>query len=102
MFSIDEPLALLVNPGLALVEPSVTNYSGPNINISWAFCEFTYNDAQLFTNISYVDLVSMPVSLTLTNTSGGTQHVARMPSNGLVTVYNGPSKQLLIINLGTS
>lgn len=97
-FSIDEPLAFLVNLGLALVEPSVTNYSDPNINISWAFCEFTYNDAQLFANITYVDLVSMPVSLTLTNTSGGTQYVARMPSNGLATVYNDLSKQAAVDN----
>lgn len=71
-FSIDEPLAFLVNLGLALAEPSVTNYSDPDINISWAFCEFTYNGAQLFANTSYVDFVSKPVSLTLTNTSGGT------------------------------
>ena len=34
-FSVDNPLTFLLNPGPALVEPSVTNPSDPNINISW-------------------------------------------------------------------
>ena len=35
-FSVDDTLTFLLNPGPALVEPSVTNPSDPNINISWA------------------------------------------------------------------
>lgn len=34
-FSVDNTLTFLLNPGPALVEPSVTNPSDPNINISW-------------------------------------------------------------------
>lgn len=95
-FSIDEPLTFLVNPGPALVEPSVTSFSDPNINIAWAFCEFTYNNAQLFANISYVDFVSIPIALTLISTSDGTQHVAGMPADGLATVCDGLRKQAAI------
>ena len=92
-FSVDGTLTFLLNPGPALVEPSVTNPSDPNINLSWGFCEFTFNAAELFVNISYVDFVSLPISLTLTNTSNVTQHIAGMASNGLDTVCNGLNAQ---------
>jgi hypothetical protein len=81
-FSIDAKLTFRLNPGPAVVEPSVTNPSDPNYNINWTFCEFTYNDAQLFANISYVDFVSIPVALSLTNTQGKTQSVPGMGPDG--------------------
>jgi hypothetical protein len=74
-FSIDSKLTFKLNPGPAVVEPSVTNTSDPNYNINWTFCEFTYNDAQLFANISYVDFVSIPVALSLTGSDNSTQTV---------------------------
>ena len=92
-FSVGSPLTFLLNPGPGLVEPSVTNPSDPNINGSWDFCEFTFNSAQLFVNISYVDFVCLPISLTLTNASGGTQHVSGMPANGLQTVCSALTAQ---------
>lgn len=88
-FSIGAPITFLLNPGPALVEPSVSNPSDPSINVMWDFCEFTYNSAQLYANISYVDFVSIPISLTLTNSSGAQQHVSGMPTGGLDTVCNG-------------
>ncbi|TKA55480.1 hypothetical protein B0A49_12907 [Cryomyces minteri] len=89
-FSIDRPLTFLLNPGPGLVEPSVTNPSDPNINISWSFCEFTFNSSQLFANISYVDFVCLPIALTLTSNNGiPTQHVSGMPADGLARVCNG-------------
>ena len=88
-FSVDGTLTFLLNPGPALVEPSVTNPSDPNINLSWDFCEFTFNAAELFVNITYVDFVCLPISLTLTNSSNATQHVSGMASNGLDTVCQG-------------
>ncbi|KAJ4374894.1 hypothetical protein N0V83_001972 [Neocucurbitaria cava] len=88
-FSMDAKLTFLLNPGPAVVEPSVTNPSDPNFNIFWTFCEFTYNDAQLFANISYVDFVNIPVSLSLTNTQGTTQTVPGMAANGFQTVVDG-------------
>ena len=92
-FSVDGTLTFLLNPGPALVEPSVTNPSDPNINLSWDFCEFTFNAAELFVNISYVDFVGLPISLTLTNNSNATQHVSGMASNGLDTVCQGLTDQ---------
>lgn len=88
-FSIGAPIQFLLNPGPALVEPSVSNPSDPSINVMWDFCEFTFNASQVFANISYVDFVSIPIALTLTNTSGQTQHVSGMPANGLDTVCSG-------------
>jgi len=87
-FSIGAPITFLLNPGPALVEPSVTNPSDPSINVMWDFCEFTYNNTQLFANISYVDFVSIPIALTLANSSGAQQHVSGMATSGLDTVCN--------------
>lgn len=92
-FSVDGTLTFLLNPGPALVEPSVTNPSDPNMNLSWDFCEFTFNAAELFVNISYVDFVCLPISLTLTNTSNATQYVSGMASDGLDTVCQGLTAQ---------
>jgi len=92
-FSVDGTLTFLLNPGPGLVEPSVTNPSDPNINLSWGFCEFTFNSSQLFVNISYVDFVCLPISLTLTNTSGATKHVAGMGPGGLDQVCSGLKAQ---------
>jgi hypothetical protein len=88
-FSIDAPLTFLLNPGPALVEPSVTNFSDANINTNWGFAEFTFNSDQLYANISYVDFVGPPISLTLTTLAGATQHVSGMPTNGLQQVCAG-------------
>lgn len=88
-FSVGSPLTFLLNPGPALVEPSVTNPSDPNININWGFAEFTFNSDQLYANISYVDFVGLPIALTLTTANSGTQHVSGMPANGLDQVCSG-------------
>jgi hypothetical protein len=87
-FSIGAHLTFKINPGPAIVEPSVTNPSDPNFNISWTFAEFTYNADQLFANISYVDFINIPMALSLTNTAGHTQSVPGMAANGFQTVVN--------------
>ena len=87
-FSVDKRLSFFVNPGPAIVEPSVTNFSDPNINTNWSFAEFTYNDAQLFANITYVDFAGLPVALTLRSTSGATQSAPGMPANGFDTIVS--------------
>ncbi|QIX01470.1 hypothetical protein AMS68_006987 [Peltaster fructicola] len=93
-FSQDAQLQFFLNPGPGLVEPSIFNQSDPNINTNFAFCEFTYNSAEMFINISYVDFVpALPVALTLTDTSGNSQHVSGLPSNGLDTICNGLTAQ---------
>jgi hypothetical protein len=92
-FCYNDTLTFLLNPGPGLVEPSVSNQSDPNYNKTWGFCEFTFNDAQLYANISYVDFVAIPISMTLTNASGATQHVAGIPQNGLQTISNALTAQ---------
>jgi len=92
-FSIGTPLTFLLNPGPALVEPSVTNPSDPSIDLQWDFCEFTYNDAELFANITFVDFVCIPVALTLTDTSGAAQTVKGLAAGGLDTVCFGLTQQ---------
>jgi hypothetical protein len=101
-FSIDSPLIFLLNPGPGLVEPSVTNPSDPNINTFWGFCELTLNDFQLFANISYVDFVSIPIAMSLTNGNGQTQVVQGLPKDGLDRVCNGLQAQNASDNVGWS
>jgi hypothetical protein len=93
-FSHGAQLQFFVNPGPGLVEPSIFNPSDPNINTNFAFCEFTYNQYELFVNISYVDFVSaLPVALTLQDTKGVTQHVSGMGPGGLDQVCQGLQAQ---------
>ena len=100
-FSINNRLTFLLNPsprGAALVEPSPLNPSDPNINIEWDFCEFTFNEAQLFANITYVDFVAIPIALTLVNTAGATQHITGTAANGLDAVCSALKKQSSVDN----
>lgn len=92
-FCVDDKLTFLLNPGPALVTPSVLNNSDPNINKRWDFAEFTWNSSQLYANITYVDFVSISVGLTLKNTAGATQSVTGMPQNGLDTVCSALQAQ---------
>ncbi|KAK0265430.1 hypothetical protein LTS16_012308 [Friedmanniomyces endolithicus] len=81
---VEDKLNFRLNPGPALVEPSVLNPSDPNANINFGFCEFTLNNDQLYANISYVDHVPrIPIGITLQQASGQSQHVAGMSPDGL-------------------
>ncbi|TVY91244.1 Glucan endo-1,3-beta-glucosidase [Lachnellula willkommii] len=91
-FCVGNTLTFLLNQGdtgPGLVEPAVNNTSDPNYNYSWDFCELTFNSSQVYANITYVDFVCLPIALTLTNSSGTTQHVGGLPANGLDNVCNG-------------
>lgn len=93
-FAQDTKLQFFVNPGPGLVEPSIFNQSDPNVNTNFAFCEFTYNQYEVFVNISYVDFTSaLPVALTLKDTSGASQHVSGMKPNGLDQIAQGLADQ---------
>jgi hypothetical protein len=85
-FCKDRPLTFLLNPGPALVEPSATNPADPNYNADWGFAEFTYNQYELYANVSYVDFVSLPVSLRLETASGTVKSVDGMPAGALQAV----------------
>ena len=99
-FSIGSPLTFQLNPGPALVEPSVTNPSDPNIGLQWDFAELTYNSSELFANISMVDFVCIPIGLNLTDSSGGQQTVEGLPNGGLDTVCSGLSAQASVDGQG--
>lgn len=92
-FSIDQPLVFHLNPGPALVEPSPTNPSDPNAQIQWGFAEFTWNSAQLYANISYVDFVGIPIALTLNAQNAPTMHVSGMSPSGPQQVADGLRQQ---------
>lgn len=92
-FSKDSPLKFFLNPGPSLVEPSATNTKDENYKKDWGFCEFTYNDAELYVNVSYVDFVSLPIALQLKNESGKVRRVDGMPADGLQKVAAGLEAQ---------
>ncbi|KAL1306246.1 hypothetical protein AAFC00_004336 [Neodothiora populina] len=83
-FSVNGKLTFLLNPGPALVEPSVLNPSDPNAHVDFGFCEFTLNNDQLYANISYVDFVPrLPIAISLENADGSVERVAGMGPDGL-------------------
>lgn len=88
-FAKETPLSFFVNPGPSLVEPSALNEADANYQIDWGFAEFTFNENELYVNVSYVDFVSLPVSLRLENEAGNVRDVAGMPADGLEKVCQG-------------
>jgi len=86
-------MQFLVNPGPALVEPSISNPSDPNINLTWDFCEFTFANNSIYANISYVDFVSLSVSLNFTPKDGAEQKVLGLKPDGLQHVVDGLQAQ---------
>ncbi|MEV8566375.1 beta-1,3-glucanase family protein [Streptomyces sp. NPDC051322] len=92
-FSTGRKIQFFVNPpggngGVpGLVQPGFTS-SDPNWTTGWTFCEFTYNAANLYANISYVDMVAMPVSMATTGAAGN-QSVPALPSGALAIIASG-------------
>ncbi|MBF9066628.1 beta-1,3-glucanase family protein [Streptacidiphilus fuscans] len=86
-FSTGQKIQFFVNPGPGLVQPGFTS-SDPNWLTDWTFCEFTYNSANLYANISYVDLVASPISMQTTGSSG-TQTVSPLPAGALASIASG-------------
>ena len=92
-FSVGNKIQFFVNPGPppGLVQPGFTS-SDPNWNTNWSFCEFTFNSANLYANISYVDMVAMPVSMASTGASGS-QSVSPLPTGALASIAAGLQAQ---------
>ena len=85
-FCVNDQLTFMVNPGPALVEPSVMNPTDANYAKLWSFVEFTFNKIQLFANVTYVDFVAFPISLALSSNSnpgGPAQRVPGIPAWGM-------------------
>ncbi|MFK0168516.1 beta-1,3-glucanase family protein [Streptomyces sp. NPDC090306] len=92
-FSIGKKLQFFVNPGTVpgVVQPALVS-SDPNWATNWTFCEFTFNSANLYANISYVDMVGLPVSMSSTGSSGN-QTVSPLPSGALASIASGLQTQ---------
>lgn len=84
-FSVGTKLTFLMNRGGGLALPSVSNPTDPNANVPHDFCEFTFNTDQLYANITFVDMVSLPIAFQL-ETGQGTQTVRGLPADGLSRV----------------
>lgn len=85
------PMTFAVNNGpngAVVVAPSFENPSDPNIDINWGFTEFTWNESEIYSNLSYVDFVGLVNSQTLVG-SQGTCNVKGLPGNAVSTVCNG-------------
>ncbi|MFE9427523.1 beta-1,3-glucanase family protein [Kitasatospora sp. NPDC006697] len=91
-FSVGKKIQFFVNPPSGngvpgLVQPGFTT-SDPNWTTDWTFCEFTYNSANLYANISYVDLVASPISMRTTGAAGN-QSVSPLPAGALGAIASG-------------
>ncbi|WP_354637956.1 glycoside hydrolase family 64 protein [Kitasatospora camelliae] len=109
-FSVGAKLTFLMNRGGGLALPSVSNPSDPNADVRHDFCEFTFNNDQLYANITFVDMVSLPIAFQL-ETGQGPQTVRGLPSDGLARVASalraqstadGSDWSKLIVNRGGS
>ncbi|MFI1523446.1 glycoside hydrolase family 64 protein [Kitasatospora cineracea] len=85
-FSVGAKLTFLMNRGGGLALPSVVNPTDPNIDVRHDFCEFTFNNDQLYGNITFVDMVCLPIAFQLEVSGGATQTVRGLPSDGLAKV----------------
>lgn len=84
-FVRESTLDFYVNPGPALVEPALHNQADANFGKIVSFCEFTFNDVQLFANISYVDLVTaLPIAMRLQG--DGDHTVAALPHGAVEAI----------------
>ncbi|MEV7088113.1 glycoside hydrolase family 64 protein [Streptomyces sp. NPDC093085] len=91
-FVRDDKLDFFLNPGPALVEPAFATPADPNYGRTWSFCEFTFNSDQLFSNISYVDLVTaLPIGISLEGDA--THTVAPLPEGALDRIADGLTAQ---------
>ncbi|MEU5517031.1 beta-1,3-glucanase family protein [Streptomyces griseoaurantiacus] len=92
-FSVGKKIHFFVNPASlnggrpGLVQPGFTS-NDPNWTTNWGFAEFTYNSANLYANISYVDMVALPISMSTTGASGN-QSVPALPSTALASIASG-------------
>ena len=95
-FSIGDKIRFFATPGPpggapGLVEPGFTS-ADPNWSTHWSFCEFTYNAANLYANISYVDLVASPISMRSTGAAGD-QSVSPLPPGAPEAIASGLAAQ---------
>ena len=83
-FSYDDKMQFFMDMNDGFVMPSEKNTSDPNIDTQWTFAEFTFNNTELYGNISFVDVLSIPVAFELETSDGtGKQFVPGLPSGAM-------------------
>ncbi|MFF1811837.1 beta-1,3-glucanase family protein [Streptomyces sp. NPDC058251] len=92
VFGVNPPDPAHDQPCPGLVQPDPLNENDANYTDSYTFCEFTFNDSELYANISYVDLIAAPISVVLEG-SAGTQTVPGFASGTLKNIANGLAAQ---------
>lgn len=98
-FSYDQKMHFFINTNNGLVMPSQTNTSDENIDIQWTFCEFSLNTYEIYGNISYVDMLSIPLAFKLETTDGtDTQYVEGLPSGAMGMIADKLLEQNAIDN----
>ena len=95
-FSVDT-ITFYVNygkDGPAVVAPSFTNSADPNIDTNYGFVEFTWvEDGGVYSNLSYVDFVGLPISQVVTDATQGTCTVIGLPGNAVSTICSALAAQ---------
>lgn len=73
--------------GPGLVEPAAVNPNDPNAGTNYGFAELTWNSANIFADISFVDFVGLPLGIELSTNSGtSSQSALGLPSNAVQSV----------------
>lgn len=86
-FSYDQKMHFYMNKNGGFVMPSQTNVDDPNIDIQWTFCEFSLNNVEIYGNISFVDMLSIPLAFKLeVGDNTGTQYVEGLPNGAMAQV----------------
>jgi hypothetical protein len=85
-FSKEKKLKFFRNPGPAFVEPNVQNATDPNSQTQWGFCELTFDEKQLFANITQIDFIGLPIALELNTEKNGLKKVKGLPSDGIKAI----------------
>ncbi|WNM24156.1 beta-1,3-glucanase family protein [Demequina capsici] len=84
--SFGEKLSFYLSPG-GLVEPAAWNESDPNHDILFDWAEFTRNGTGIFINTTMVDMSSVPISLSVTDSSGDTTTEGTLVSGGREQIF---------------
>lgn len=83
----------VINGGL--VVPSATNPDDPSADIDWGFTEFTNSDGGIYYDVSYIDVVGIPLGIGLTG-ADGTQTVPGISSDTVADVCSALTAQSAI------
>lgn len=77
------------------VAPSPSNPELPESNFSWQFIEFTWTQGEFWINLSNMDLVSIPLGMTVTskNAGGSVKTVPGLVSNATSLICEALSNQ---------